>query len=73
MTAKKFPVLKVLIDGDGNVCSVTNMMDEKLTDNDYGNHPETGKPENKRIDQHGVLASENYCRWKLIGGRWVCT
>jgi hypothetical protein len=64
---KKFPIIQIMVDGDGQVVDVKNLLGGPLTDNDYD------PKEKRRLDKHAVVASENYCRWRLVGGRWVCT
>jgi len=60
------PIVKVLINGMGEVVAVTNMQGNPLDNKDYKDD------ELKRIDKGGVLVTENYCRWQLVGGRWKC-
>jgi hypothetical protein len=62
----KFPVLKLYIDIKGRVVKATDMLDRELEDSDYCSD------EQKRIDVHGVLASENWCCWQLVNGVWKC-
>ena len=69
MAKKEQWVLKVLIDAEGQVVDVKkkgSKGEEKLMDSDYS------PDEKRRIDAVGVLATSNWCTWKLIGGRWVC-
>jgi len=60
----KFGIIKIYVDGDGEVVKVTDAGDNPLTTEHYV------EGEKKKIDQHGVLASENWCRWVLVGGQW---
>jgi hypothetical protein len=60
------PIIKVWINGVGEVVEVTNMKDQPLVNKDYH------RDESKRIDDGGVLVTENYCRWQLVGGVWRC-
>ena len=60
------PIIKVLVNGMGEVVAVTNMKGEDLDNKDYD------KTEPKRMDDGGVLVTKNYCRWQLVGGRWKC-
>ena len=56
-------VLKVHVNAEGEVVHAVD---------NAGNEPLYGPEEKKRLTD-AVLVTENYCRWRLIGGRWVCT
>ena len=64
--AKGAKKLKVWFDENGNALSAKDKNNKPLDDDDY--HP----GESKRIKSHGVLASENWCRWRLVDGVWKC-
>jgi hypothetical protein len=63
---KLSPVIQLFVDANGRVVKVLNAMGEELTNADYA------PDEQKRIDVDGVLASVNWCCWKLINGQWKC-
>ncbi|MGA1865106.1 MAG: hypothetical protein ACMUHX_08595 [bacterium] len=60
------PVIQLFVDGNGKVVKVLNAMGEALTNADYAPN------EQKRIDVDGVLASVNWCCWRLVDGQWKC-
>ena len=60
------PIIKLLINGMGEVVEVMNMKNQPLDNKDYH------KDEPKRIDDGGVLVTQNWCRWQLVDGTWRC-
>lgn len=66
MTKKKEVALKIEVNEDGQVISVKNKDGKELTDSDYS------KDEKRRIDDVGVLATNNWCCWVKIDGVWHC-
>ena len=69
MSNAKFAVLKVYVNGEGEVVKAVDSAGEPLRDSDYS--PDVG---DKRLtDAVLVTETRSYCRWRLIGGRWVCT
>ncbi len=65
----KFAVLQVWIDGDGEVVDVRDAAGRTLTDKHY--HADTLKVKKGGMVGNAHLAS-NPCRWRLIGGVWMC-
>ena len=62
---KLSPVLQVFVDGNGEVVKVVNMLGNPLEEIDY-------EKESRKIDEDAMLATENWCRWKLVAGKWKC-
>ena len=60
------PVLKVLVDGNGRIVGAEDGFGNPLDEEDYEDS------NGRRIDMDAVLATENWCRWKLVNGRWKC-
>lgn len=64
----KFALLKVYVNGEGEVVHVVDAAGNELKDSDYGKKElAAGKTLKKAF-----LVTENYCRWRLMGDRWVC-
>ena len=59
------PIIKVFVNGMGEVVGVKDMQDKNLEPGDYFDP-------NKRLDNGAVLVTENYCRWQLVHGVWKC-
>jgi hypothetical protein len=64
----KFALLKVYVNGEGEVVHVVDAAGNKLKDDNYG---ENELAAHKTLDK-AFLVTENYCRWRLFGDRWVC-
>ena len=64
--SRKWPVIIAYINADGKAIRVTDIHHQPLDNDDYND----GK--GRRIDKNAVLACENYCRWRLRNGQWVC-
>lgn len=58
------PQIKLMIDEHGQVISATHLNGNPLDDRDHDD------PKGRKIVGDAVLATENWCQWRLIGGRW---
>ena len=63
--APKFAVLHLSVNGKGEIIKATDAAGNDLT---AAHHKDSKK---RTIKKHAVLATENWCRWVLQGGRWV--
>ncbi len=61
-----FAIIKVFVNGNGEVVDVHDRADKPLKDEHYD------KEETRRIDKNAVLYTENGCRWRLYRGVWKC-
>ena len=59
-------LIKVWFDSEGNAVSVKNKQNKKLEDMDYN------PSEKRRIEDVAVLATNNWCQWRLVHGVWKC-
>jgi len=62
----KFVIAKAYVNGDGEVIRFVRADGTDHEDEDYGDEKE------RTIPGNAFLITENYCRWKLIDGKWRC-